>query len=88
MLTTALVESGKLRVLERQQIHDVLGERDLGAFQKTTLREATREAIEKTVRKILSDFGTENVPEPAAVWSGSLLIADDGSLSIRAGTNE
>jgi len=31
MLTTALVESGQFRVLERQQINDVLGEQDLGA---------------------------------------------------------
>jgi curli biogenesis system outer membrane secretion channel CsgG len=30
MTTTALVESGKFRVLERQQINDVLGEQDFG----------------------------------------------------------
>ena len=171
MLVTALVETGKFKVLERQQIHDVLGEQDLGdsgrvdpataakigkilgaryliygtvnefeyskagggggvriggirvgaseakahvgmdvrivdavtseilfssrstadanrtgfkvgysgadfgadvgAFQKTPLGEATRKAIEDAVAKMVSQFGTEAAPEPAAAWSGS-----------------
>jgi len=188
MLATALVETGKFRVLERQQIHDVLGEQDLGAsgrvdpataakigkvlgarylvygtvnefeyskagggggvriggfrvganeasahvgmdirivdavtseilfstrstaeakrsgfkvgysgadfgadlgtFKKTPLGEATRNAIRDAVTKIVSQFGTEAAPEPAAVWSGTLLVADDGTLVIKAGTGE
>ena len=188
MLATALVETGKFKVLERQQIHDVLGEQDLGAsgrvdpataakigkilgarylvygtvnefeyskagggggvriggfriganeasahvgmdirivdavtseilfstrstaeakrsgfkvgysgadfgadlgtFKKTPLGEATRDAIQDAVTKIVSQFGTEAAPEPAAVWSGTLLVADDGTLVIKAGTGE
>jgi len=59
---------------------------DLGAFKKTPLGEATRKAIEDTVAKMVSQFGTEATPEPAAAWSGTLLVADDGSLVIKAGT--
>jgi curli biogenesis system outer membrane secretion channel CsgG len=59
---------------------------DLGAFQKTPLGEATRKAIVDTVAKMVSQFGTEAAPEPAAAWSGTLLVADDGSLVIKAGT--
>ena len=188
MLVTALVETGKFKVLERQQIHDVLGEQDLGdsgrvdpataakigkilgaryliygtvnefeyskagggggvrigglrvgaseakarvgmdvrivdavtseilfstrsvadanrtgfkvgysgadfgadvgAFQKTPLGEATRKAIGDAVAKMVSQFGTEAAPEPAAAWTGTLLVADDGSLVIKAGTHE
>jgi curli biogenesis system outer membrane secretion channel CsgG len=188
MLATALVETGKYKVLERQQIHDVLGEQDLGAsgrvdpataaklgkvlgaryliygtvdefeyskageggavriggfrvgasearahigmdvrivdavtseilfsthtnadanrtgfrvgysgedfgtslgtFQKTPLGDATRKAIEDTVTKIVSQFGTEAAPEPAAAWTGTLFVADNGALVIKAGTNE
>ena len=188
MLATALVETGKFKVLERQQIHDVLGEQDLGAsgrvepataakigkilgarylvygtvnefeyskgggvggvriggfrvganearahigmdvrivdavtseilfstrstaeanrtgfkvgysgedfgadlgtFKQTPLGEATRKAIEDTVAKVVSQFGTEAAPEPAAAWSGALLVADDGALVIKAGVRE
>jgi curli biogenesis system outer membrane secretion channel CsgG len=188
MLATALVETGKFKVLERQQIHDVLGEQDLGAsgrvdpataakigkilgarylvygtvnefeyskggegggvriggirvgasearahigmdvrivdavtseilfstrsvananrtgfkvgysgadfgadvgtFKKTPLGDATRKAIEDAVAKMVSQFGTEAAPEPAATWSGTLLVADDGTLVIKAGTSE
>ena len=188
MLATALVETGKFKVLERQQIHDVLGEQDLGAsgrvdpataakigkilgarylvygtvnefeyskagggggvriggfrvganearahigmdvrivdavtseilfssrstadanrtgfkvgysgadfgadlgtFKKTPLGEATRKAIEDVVAKMVSQFGAEAGPEPAATWSGTLLVADDGTLVIKAGTSE
>ena len=188
MLVTALVETGKFKVLERQQIHDVLGEQDLGdsgrvdpataakigkilgaryliygtvnefeyskaggggavriggfrvgaseasahvgmdvrivdavtseilfstrsvadanrtgfkvgysgadfgadvgAFQKTPLGEATRKAIGDAVAKMVSQFGTEAAPEPAAAWTGTLLVADDGSLVIKAGAHE
>lgn len=188
MLVTALVETGKFKVLERQQIHDVLGEQDLGdsgrvdpataakigkvlgarylvygtvnefeyskagggggvrigglrvgaseakahvgmdvrivdavtseilfssrstadanrtgfkvgysgadfgadvgAFQKTPLGEATRKAIGDVVAKMVSQFGTEAAPEPAAAWTGTLLVADDGSLVIKAGAHE
>jgi curli biogenesis system outer membrane secretion channel CsgG len=188
MLATALVETGKFRVLERQQIHDVLGEQDLGAsgrvdpataakigkilgarylvygtvnefeyskggtgggvriggfrvganearahigmdvrvvdavtseilfstrsiadanrtgfkvgysgadfggdlgtFKKTPLGEATRKAIEDAVAKMVSQFGAEAAPEPAAAWSGTLLVADDGTLVIKAGVRE
>ena len=61
---------------------------DLGAFQKTPLGEATRKAIVDTVAKMVSQFGTEAAPEPAAAWSGTLLVADDGSLVIKAGTGD
>lgn len=188
MLATALVETGKFRVLERQQIHDVLGEQDLGAsgrvdaataakigkvlgaryliygtvnefeyskggeggavriggirlgasearahigmdvrivdavtseilfstrsvananrsgfrvgysgadfgadlatFQKTPLGDATRKAIEDTVTKIVNEFGTEAGPEPTVTWSGTLFVADDGTLVIKAGNHE
>jgi curli biogenesis system outer membrane secretion channel CsgG len=188
MLTTALVETGKFRVLERQQIHDVLGEQDLGAsgrvdeataakigkilgaryllygtvdefeyskggegggvrirgfriggsearahigmdvrivdavtsqilfstrstaeasragfsvgysgadfgadlgaFQKTPLGEATRKAIDNVVAKMVTDFGTEAAPEPAPAWSGTLFVADDGTLVIKAGSHD
>ena len=188
MLATALVETGKFKILERQQIHDVLGEQDLGAsgrvdpataakigkilgarylvygtvnefeyskagggggvriggfrvganearahigmdvrivdavtseilfstrstadanrtgfkvgysgadfgadlgtFKKTPLGEATRKAIEDAVAKMVSQFGTEAAPEPAAAWSGTLLVADDGTLVIKAGIGE
>lgn len=188
MLATALVETGKFKVLERQQIHDVLGEQDLGAsgrvdpataakigkvlgaryliygtvnefeyskggeggavriggirlgasearahigmdvrivdavtseilfstrsvananragfsvgysgadfgadlgtFKKTPLGDATRKAIEDTVAKIVNQFGTEAGPEPTATWSGTLFVADDGTLVIKAGTHE
>ena len=188
MLTTALVQTGKFKILERQQIHDVLGEQDLGAsgrvepataakigkilgarylvygtvnefeyskggeggavriggirlgasearahigmdvrivdavtsevlfstrstadatrtgfkvgysgsdfgadlgtFQKTPLGEATRKAVEFAVTKIVNEFGTEAGPEPTAAWSGTLLVADDGSLVIKAGNHE
>ena len=188
MLTTALVETGKFKVLERQQIHDVLGEQDLGAsgrvdpdtaakigkilgaryliygtvnefeyskggegggvriggfrvganearahigmdvrivdavtseilfstrstananrtgfkvgysgadfgadlatFQKTPLGEATRKAIEDAVAKMVNQFGTEAGPEPTVAWSGTLLVADDGSIVIKAGTQQ
>jgi curli biogenesis system outer membrane secretion channel CsgG len=188
MLTTALVETGKFRVLERQQIHDVLGEQDLGAsgrvdpdtaakigkilgarylvygtvdefeysrggegggvriggfrvggseaqahigmdvrivdavtseilfstrstaeatrtgfrvgysgadfgadlatFQKTPLGEATRKAIDNAVAKMVSQFGTEAAPEPAPAWSGTLFVADDGTLVIKAGSHD
>jgi curli biogenesis system outer membrane secretion channel CsgG len=188
MLTTALVESGKFRILERRQIHDVLGEQDLGAsgrvdpstaakigkilgarflvygtvnefeyrkggggggvrigrvrvgaskanahvgmdvrivdavtseilfssrstadasrtgfkvgysgadfgtnlgaFKKTPLGEATRKAIEDTVSKIIGDFNPVAAPEPVVTWSGNLLVADDGTLVIKAGSRE
>ncbi len=188
MLATALVETGKFKVLERQQIHDVLGEQDLGAsgrvdpetaakigkilgarylvygtvnefeysaggegggvriggfrvganearahigmdvrivdavtseilfstrstaeatrtgfkvgysgadfgadlgtFKKTPLGEATRKAIEDSVAKMVNQFGTEAGPEPTVAWSGTLLVADDGSIVIKAGTHE
>lgn len=188
MLTTALVETGKYRIVERQQLHDVLGEQDLGAsgrvdpetatkigkvlgarylvygtvnefeyskggegggvriagfrvgasearahigmdirivdgvtseilfstrstaeatrtgfkvgysgadfgadlgtFQKTPLGEATRKAIEYAVAKIVSDFGTEAAPAPAVKWSGTLIVADDGTIVIKAGGQE
>jgi len=188
MLTTALVESGKFKVLERQQIHDVLGEQDLGAsgrvdpataakigkvlgaryliygtvnefeynksgegggvriggirvgasgakahigmdvrivdavtseilfstrsvadasrtgfkvgysgadfgadlgaFQKTPLGEATRKAIVDTVTKMVSQFGGEEGPEPTAAWSGTLFVAEGGTLVIKAGSKD
>jgi hypothetical protein len=188
MLATALVETGKFKILERQQIHDVLGEQDLGAsgrvdpataskigkilgarylvygtvnefeytkaggvggvriggfrvganearahigmdvrivdavtseilfstrstaeanrtgfkvgysgadfgadlgtFKQTPLGEATRKAIGDAVAKMVSQFGTEAPPEPAAAWSGALLVADDGALVIKAGIGE
>jgi curli biogenesis system outer membrane secretion channel CsgG len=188
MLTTALVETGKFRVLERQQINDVLGEQDLGAsgrvdpataakigkiigarylvygtvnefdyakageagglrikgvrisggqakahigmdvrivdavtseilfssrstaeassvgfkvgysgadfganvgaFKKTPLGEATRKAIEDEVVKIVRDFGAEAGPPPTVTWSGTLFVAKDGSLVIKAGKLE
>jgi len=188
MLTTALVETGKFKILERQQIHDVLGEQDLGAsgrvepataakigkilgaryliygtvnefeyskggeggavriggirlgasearahigmdvrivdavtseilfstrstadatrtgfkvgysgadfgaslatFQRTPLGEATRKAIDFAVTKMVNEFGTEAGPEATVTWSGTLLVADDGSLVIKAGNHE
>lgn len=61
---------------------------DLGTFQKTPLGEATRKAIGDAVAKMVSQFGTEAAPEPAAAWTGTLLVADDGSLVIKAGARE
>ena len=61
---------------------------DLGTFKTTPLGEATRNAIQDAVTKIVSQFGTEAAPEPAAAWSGTLLVADDGTLVIKAGTGE
>ena len=61
---------------------------DLGAFQKTPLGEATRKAIEDAVAKMVSQFGTEAPPEPAAAWSGTLLVSDKGALVIKAGTRD
>ncbi|MGZ5453287.1 MAG: CsgG/HfaB family protein [Candidatus Aminicenantales bacterium] len=61
---------------------------DLGTFQKTPLGEATRKAIQDAVAKMVSRFGTEAAPEPAAAWTGTLLVADDGSLVIKAGAHE
>jgi curli biogenesis system outer membrane secretion channel CsgG len=61
---------------------------DVGAFQKTPMGEATRKAIENVVAKMVSDFGTEAGPEPAAAWSGTLLVSNDGALVIKAGSNE
>jgi hypothetical protein len=61
---------------------------DVGTFKKTPLGDATRKAIEDAVAKMVSQFGTEAAPEPAATWSGTLLVADDGTLVIKAGTSE
>jgi curli biogenesis system outer membrane secretion channel CsgG len=61
---------------------------NVGAFKKTPLGEATRKAIEDAVGKMVSQFGTEAAREPAAAWSGTLLVADDGSLVIKAGTGD
>jgi len=58
----------------------------LGAFQQTPLGEATRKAIEYAVAKIVNEFGTEAPPAPAVKWSGTLIVADDGTLVIRAGS--
>lgn len=61
---------------------------DLGAFKKTPLGEATRKAIEDTVAKIVRDFGAEAAPPPAVTWSGTLFVADNGSLVIKAGKQD
>ncbi len=61
---------------------------DLGTFKKTPLGEATRKAVESAVAKMVNEFGTEAGPEPTVTWSGTLLVADDGSLVIKAGNHE
>lgn len=61
---------------------------DLGAFQKTPLGEATRKAIEDSVTKMVSQFGTEEGPAPTAAWSGTLFVAEGGALVIKAGTKD
>lgn len=186
MTTTALVESGKFRVLERQQINDVLGEQDfgdtgrvdpstaakigkivgaqyllygtvnefeysksgegggvrvaglrvgagqakahigmdvrvvdavtgeilfstrstanasrtgfkvgysssdfganVGAFRKTPMGEATRKAIEDAIGKLSGQFGGEAAEPPPVTWSGTLIVAEGGTLVIKAGT--
>jgi curli biogenesis system outer membrane secretion channel CsgG len=58
MLTTALVETGKYRVLERQQIHDVLGEQDLGASGRVD--PATAAQIGKVIGARYLVYGTVN----------------------------
>jgi len=61
---------------------------DLGTFRKTPLGEATRKAIEDVAGKVVSEFGTDAGAESAATWSGTLLVADDGALVIKAGIKE
>jgi hypothetical protein len=61
---------------------------NLGAFQKTPLGEATRKAIDDAVGKIVRDFGGEAAPPPAVAWSGSLFIAEGGTLVIKAGSKD
>lgn len=58
MLATALVETGKFKVLERQQIHDVLGEQDLGASGRVD--PATAAKIGKVLGARYLVYGTVN----------------------------
>jgi curli biogenesis system outer membrane secretion channel CsgG len=59
---------------------------DMGTFQKTPLGEATRKAIEEAVAKIPAQFAVE-APPPVS-WSGQLLVAEGGTLVIKAGTKD
>jgi curli biogenesis system outer membrane secretion channel CsgG len=58
MLTTALVQTGQYRVLERQQINDVLGEQDLGASGRVD--PATAAKIGKVLGAQYLVYGTVN----------------------------
>jgi curli biogenesis system outer membrane secretion channel CsgG len=58
MMTTALVESGKFKVLERQQIHDVIGEQDFGASGRVD--PATAAKIGKVLGARYLLYGTVN----------------------------
>jgi curli biogenesis system outer membrane secretion channel CsgG len=68
MLTTALVESGKYRVLERQQINDVLGEQDLGAGGRVD--PGTAASIGKILGARYLVYGTVNEFEYAKSGEG------------------
>jgi hypothetical protein len=61
---------------------------NVGAFQKTPLGEATRKAIEEAVGKMPGQFGgAASAPAPVT-WSGQLVVAEGGTLVIRAGTKD
>jgi len=68
MLTTALVESGKFKVLERQQIHEVLGEQDLGASGRVD--PATAAKIGKVLGARYLIYGTVDEFEYAKAGEG------------------
>ena len=59
---------------------------NLGAFEKTPLGEATRHAINDAVAKLSRDFGGEGAALPPVSWSGTLIVAEGGTLVIKAGT--
>lgn len=59
---------------------------DMGTFQKTPLGEATRQAIENAIAKMPGQFAVE-APPPVS-WSGQLLVAEGGTLVIKAGTKD
>jgi curli biogenesis system outer membrane secretion channel CsgG len=68
MLTTALVQTGKFRVLERQQIHDVLGEQDLGASGRVD--PATAAKLGKVLGARYLIYGTVNEFEYSKAGEG------------------
>ncbi|MFO7733553.1 MAG: CsgG/HfaB family protein [Candidatus Aminicenantes bacterium] len=61
---------------------------NLAAFKNTPLGEATRKAIEDAVAKLARDFGGEAAAPPPVSWSGNLIIAEGGTLVIKAGTKD
>ncbi|MGZ5498714.1 MAG: CsgG/HfaB family protein [Candidatus Aminicenantales bacterium] len=68
MLVTALVETGKFKVLERQQIHDVLGEQDLGDSGRVD--PATAAKIGKILGARYLIYGTVNEFEYSKAGGG------------------
>ncbi|MGB8957943.1 MAG: CsgG/HfaB family protein, partial [Candidatus Aminicenantales bacterium] len=68
MLATALVETGKFKVLERQQIHDVLGEQDFGAGGRVD--PATAAKIGKILGARYLVYGTVNEFEYSKAGGG------------------
>ena len=61
---------------------------NVGAFQKTPLGEATRKAIDDAASKMAGQIGGEAPAPPPVAWSGTLIVAEGGTLVIKAGTKD
>lgn len=62
---------------------------DVGTFKNTPLGEATREAINEAALAIAEKLGEGGAAAPvAAAFTSPLVVADDGSLVIEAGTKQ